>query len=785
VKLKRFYILFIVLFGVIFITNGQNISLYNQFNGRFNFTFIGNTLNVQPNGANDPCLLLPSSDATLNLSPTDVIENAYLYWAGSGTGDFNVKLNGIDITSQRNFSAIQSSNGNPFFSAFADVTTQLQTTGNGLYTFSDLDVSPFLNPDTYCNNGTNFSGWAIVIVFGNPTLPLNQINVYDGLEALSTAVVNVQDQLIINLGNLNVLDNSGAELGFVAWEGDANIANQESLLINGNIINNPPLNPGDNAFNGTNSITGSTSLYNMDLDIYDIQNNISIGNYSVEVKMTTAQDFVLINTIVTKLNSQLPDATVAINSFENQCDSRTIVVNYTISNINSTNPLPAQTPISIYINNQLLQTTTTNTEIPVDGSISSQITLVIPNLIPDTFEIKFVVDDTGNGIGIVTELNETNNSISQSTTLWVSPQFNILPDWNRCVSSYSPEVFDLTNYITAVRVNPNDTVQFFTSFNDAVTNTNPITNFANFTTSSPQTTIFIRIDNAHCYSITSLKIFLRLYPTYNAIPNSNICRINENTAFDFTPYVLLTPTNPSDSIHFFSSLQDANNNTNPILNSSNYQPDITPKSIYIRLDNEFCYSITSFVIDYYEVPKYNPLSNMVSCNEGFNKATFNLTLYEPIVKQNPADTVTFYENYDNASNAVGTILDPYFYVATTPKEIFIRIDNENCFSITSFLLTTRNCPPTVYNYISANNDTYNDILTIDGLYDIFLDFKIEIYNRWGRLIWIGNQNTDKWTGQVKDAIGSENAADGTYFYLLFLNDIDYPEPLKGFLYLNH
>lgn len=604
-KLIRFYFLFIVLFGVIFITNGQNVSLYNQFNGRFDFTFIGNTLNVQPNVANDPCLLLPSSDATLNLSPTDVIENAYLYWAGSGTGDFNVKLNGIDITSQRNFSAIQSSNGNPFFSAFADVTTQLQTTGNGLYTFSDLDVSPFLNPDTYCNNGTNFSGWAIVIVFGNPTLPLNQINVYDGLEALSTAVVNVQDQLIINLGNLNVLDNSGAKLGFVAWEGDANIANQESLLINGNIINNPPLNPGNNAFNGTNSITGSSSLYNMDLDIYDIQNYISIGNSTVEVKMTTAQDFVLINTIVTKLNSQLPDATVAINSVENQCDSRTIVVNYTISNLNCTNPLPAQTPISIYINNQLLQTTTNNAEIPVDGSISSQITLVIPNLIPDTFEIKFVVDDTGNGTGIVAELIETNNTFSISNTLWISPTFNTL-------------------------------------------------------------------------------------------------------------------------------------------------------------------------------------ESLISCNEGFTKGTFDFSSYEELVKTNSNDTVQFYETIENATNGVNPILNTTNYVAiATPKEIFIRIDNENCFSITSFLLTTRNCPPTVYNYISANNDTYNDILTIDGLYDIFLDFKIEIYNRWGRLIWIGNQNTDKWTGQVKDGIGSENAPDGTYFYLLFLNDIDYPEPLKGFLYLNH
>lgn len=579
--------------------------MYQQFNGRYDFTFIGNTLNVQPNGANDPCLLLPSSDATLNLSPTDVIENAYLYWAGSGTGDFNVKLNGIDIASQRNFSAIQSMNGNPFFSAFADVTTQLQTTGNGLYTFSDLDVSPFLNPDTYCNNATNFSGWAIVIVFSNPTLPLNQINVYDGLEALSTAVVNVQDQLIINLGNLNVLDNSGAKLGFVAWEGDANIANQESLLVNGNIINNPPLNPGNNAFNGTNSITGSSSLYNMDLDIYDIQNYISIGNSTVEVKMTTAQDFVLINTIVTKLNSQLPDATVAINSVENQCDSRTIVVNFSVSNLNSTNPLPAQTPITIYINNQFLQTTTTNAVIPVDGSISSQITLVIPNSIPDTFEIKFVVDDTGNGSGIVAELIETNNTFSISNSLWFSPTFNTL-------------------------------------------------------------------------------------------------------------------------------------------------------------------------------------ESLISCNEGFTRGTFDFSGYEELVKTNSNDTVQFYETIENATNNVNPILNTTNYVAiSTPKEIFIRIDNENCFSITSFLLTTRNCPPTVYNYISANNDSYNDNLTIDGLYDIFLDFKIEIYNRWGRLIWTGNQNTDKWTGQVKNGIGSENAPDGTYFYLLFLNDIDYPKPLSGYLFLVH
>jgi gliding motility-associated-like protein len=113
------------------------------------------------------------------------------------------------------------------------------------------------------------------------------------------------------------------------------------------------------------------------------------------------------------------------------------------------------------------------------------------------------------------------------------------------------------------------------------------------------------------------------------------------------------------------------------------------------------------------------------------------------------------------------------------------VTNANCFITTSFLLTTRNCPPTVYNFVSANNDTINDVFFIAGLRDIFLNFELEIYSRWGRLIWTGNQNAEDLNGYVKDGIGSKNAPDGTYFYLLFLNDMEYPEPLKGYLYLTH
>jgi gliding motility-associated-like protein len=580
------------------------VSLYNQFNGRFDFTFIGNTLNVAPNGGNDPCLLLPGSDAVLNLNPGDVIQNAYLYWAGSGTGDFDVKLNGIEITSQRSFSAIQNSNGNPFFSAFADVTTILQTAGNGTYTFSDLDVSPFLDPFHYCDNGTNFSGWAIVIIYGNPALPLNQLNVYDGLEALSTAVVGIQDQLIINLGNLNVLDNSGAKLGFVAWEGDASIANLESLLINGNPLSDP-WNPSDNAFNGTNNIIGSDTLFNMDLDVYNIQSYIAVGNTSATIKMTTAQDFVLINAIVTKLNSQLPDATVTINTIELECDSRTIVVDYTVSNFNSTNPLPPGTPIALYVDGIFTAFDETTLPIDIGASMNFQLSMVIPETVPPDFDLTVVVDDTGNGNGIVAELNEANNTAVTAITLWLTPPVNPLPD-------------------------------------------------------------------------------------------------------------------------------------------------------------------------------------LVACNEGFTQGTFDFSSYGDLVRINPEDNVRFYQTPEDAAADVNPILNTTNYVAVpTPQEIFVRVSNEHCFAVTSFLLTTRNCPPTVYNYVSANNDSANDTFTIAGLRNIFLNFRLEVYNRWGRLLWSGTNDTEDWDGYVKDGFGSKKASDGTYFYLLFLNDIDYPEPLKGFLYLNH
>lgn len=593
---KRKLLYFIVLVLNIYCVSGQDISLYQQFNGRYDFTFFGNTLNTAENNTTLSSVTVTSSSATLDLNPNDVIEKAYLYWAGSGDGDFEVDLNSTTIVPDRTFGYSRDFDGVIFtyFSAFKDVTELIQATGNGSYTLSNLDVSAY--ESLHLMRRTNFAGWAILIIFKNNSLPLNQINVYDGLEG-------VPDDLSITLDNLYVIDNVNSKVGFLAWEGDATLAT-ETFTINGSILSNAQ-NPSNNVFNGSNSFTGSNTLYNMDLDVYDLEDYINIGDTSAEISLNSFQDFVMINTVVTKFNSQLPDGTVTINSIDKQCDSRSIVVNYTISNLNCSAPLPIQTPVAIYINGSLFQVIETNAEIPIDGFITAQITIVLPDNVPDDFEIRFVVDDKGDGTGIVNELVESNNSFSANDVLRTSPL-------------------------------------------------------------------------------------------------------------------------------------------------------------------------------------YNPLEDLVSCNEGFTRATFDFSSYDTLVKVNPDDSVAFYENLVDAVNGISPILNTTNYVATsTPKEIFIRLDNENCFAITSFLLTSRNCPPTVYNYISANNDSMNDHFIIDGLQNIFPNYRIDIYSRWGRLVWTGNQNTQNWDGYIKEGLGSKNAPDGTYFYVLYLNDPDYPKPLTGYLYLVH
>lgn len=396
-------VLLLFSFGCFFIAHSQEFNLVHQFNGRYQFTMFGNTMNLVENELNAPCQILTNSSATLNLGSNDQIEKAYLYWSGSSEqGDYQVTLNQQTIIPDRTF--IDGFFFLPTFSAFADVTQLVQSTGNGNYTLADFDISDGL--ENFCPYGVNYGGWAIIIVYKNNNFPNTQINVYDGLQS----VRQIENPLTIQINNLNVVDNTNSKIGFLAWEGDSTLAVSETLSINGNLVGNPPLNPINNAFNGTNSFTNQSNLYNMDLDVYNVDPFVNIGDTSATIELTSGQDYIMVNAIVTKLNSELPDA-IIINPLAEliNCNQRIIQLNFELENNYDLGALPSHTPISIYINN-ILQTTIYSTlELTYLASETFEEELIIPQDYPQELTIKIVADDLGNGTGNVIEFDELNN----------------------------------------------------------------------------------------------------------------------------------------------------------------------------------------------------------------------------------------------------------------------------------------------------------------------------------------------------------------------------------------
>lgn len=508
--MKKIALIFVLFFSNILYA--QDISVYQQFNGRVDFLMIGNTLNLRENeGADNQCFILTNSSASLNLNANDQIEAAYLYWAGSGTGDFNVTLNNTNLIAQRTFSTFWYSF--EFFSAFYDVTQQVSSTGNGTYTLSNLDLNSVIQP--YCQYGINFGGWAMIIVYSNPNLPINQINVYDGMQSV------IPDSVTIQLNNLNVIDNTGAQIGFLAWEGDSALAVSESLTFNGNVLENLPLNPSNNAFNSTNSFTGATDLYNMDLDVYDIENYINVGDTSATINLTSGQDFVMINAVVSKLNSQLPDASIQLNDYEiTDCNNKQFNVDFTIYNLPpATKELPTNTPISFYAYNGTISYLIGTYYLPQNLAVGEAISLSyqfvnLPSQIPTNFQLIAMVDDDGNGHSTIIEINENNNDDRMEIVFPEIPTINTPQNLVSCNIGYGTGIFNIQQVINDIENNTNFDFSFYTSLTDLYNDENEIIDTTTFESEYNNQPIYIKATDllTQCYTHTTFYLLTKNCP---------------------------------------------------------------------------------------------------------------------------------------------------------------------------------------------------------------------------------------------------------------------------------
>ena len=86
---------------------------------------------------------------------------------------------------------------------------------------------------------------------------------------------------------------------------------------------------------------------------------------------------------------------------------------------------------------------------------------------------------------------------------------------------------------------------------------------------------------------------------------------------------------------------------------------------------------------------------------------------------------------------------------------------------------------------SPNGDTVNDDFNIINLRELYPNFKLQIYNRYGNVLYEGDINTPNWDGTSNKGreLGNSTLPVGVYFFILEFNDT-IKDPLQGRVYLS-
>lgn len=595
---------------------------------------IGNTL-LSDWTHNNPCNILTQSSATLNLNANQAVAAAYLYWSSVASPelrDLDVALNGTPISAQR----ILTDGGR--FAGFADVTNLIKNTGNGTYLFSDFDA---MIPNCYIPNipfTGNYAGWAIVIVYEDPTLTGRMVNIYDGLEYLSAGII---DPISINLDRLNMTDTKDAKFGFVVWNGSPD-SNSDELRVNGNVVSNTPLNPVNNIYNSTNTYTGSNTQYKVDLDYFDISNYISVNDTSINIETriydlgggTSAYHSVVPNVFALTLINQQPDATLALDKVGVACDSRDVQLSYTVFNTNASGVLPANTPIAFYANGTLVATTATKNSIAIKGSETGMVTLNIPATVNDDFVLTASVDDDGTGKSSIDEINEDNNTDTENVTLKFSPEINTPEDIIACDENGTGFIiFDLAAKKAEISTDTNVAISFHETREDAENGVKSITNTTNYQlTSHSSMDIWVRAENKDnkCAALTFFTITAQMKPFNGLQEPLMLCNLkNNHSTVNLThSHFLLSKMYPymgEIDFKFYETESNAESEINEITNINNYQPFAFPHVVWIKAkgkNNLWCEKIFQLQLNDCIVPKgISP--NGDSLNDGFDIAIFN------------------------------------------------------------------------------------------------------------------------------------------------------------------
>ncbi|GLB52379.1 protein of unknown function precursor; adhesin [Neptunitalea chrysea] len=149
----------------------------------------------------------------------------------------------------------------------------------------------------------------------------------------------------------------------------------------------------------------------------------------------------------------------------------------------------------------------------------------------------------------------------------------------------------------------------------------------------------------------------------------------------------------------------------------------------------------------------------------------------------PLDNVIWYETETGT-----TILDPSTVLADGQIVYGVYEMYAACTDVGRLEVTIEEdfCDIIIPDGFSANNDGINETFEIKEIRTYYPDFQIEIFNRYGTIVYRGNYDTPDWDGTATEGgivIGSNKLPAGVYFYILKLHDEE-NRVIQGRLFLN-
>lgn len=229
-------------------------------------------------------------------------------------------------------------------------------------------------------------------------------------------------------------------------------------------------------------------------------------------------------------------------------------------------------------------------------------------------------------------------------------------------------------------------IDFFTSLDDANTNTNAIPDSERNVYNTNTQTIFVRVEDiasgTGCFALESFEAFVNTLPVFPDISNFQICENDGDAIADFLlvdkDAEILNGQTGKEVFYF----EDAAF-TIPIDKFNIYQNTTSPQTIYVRVQNitdPSCFGTDSFILQVSPDPVYNPIIDYLICDDDSNDGINIFDLSEKIteVSQGSPDTlnISFHLNPNDADNNLNPLPLSYTNVSN-PQSLFVRIESED------------------------------------------------------------------------------------------------------------